>query len=365
MTDDAEDNFLIWLLEHSAVSPNDRAVVFIEVTPPPWIDGKIHRDSHHAQLVPTELLARAAKEGLIEVSGQPSVEQKIRMQRALAGFLKNCGIHDAGNTSASRAAFDKFCRPEVREFERFVSLTGYGLQAAHLAENRHEERRKVAGRSRGNQVRAALLCWLYDNPYNVEAVVATYIISTTTRPRVNNIPVSRSELIHAENVLRQQGLIALVADGIYIGRVRLTALGVQCVEEYAGDWTEMSEDKNRPKSTIQIGVLGTVTGGNLAIQSEGVISQETSPLSGAGSAESEIRRLVAQIQQLSARHAEQLDKPEQVKRDAADLAEEMKRPGEDRDKDRIKDTLTRLATRVSSVSVLTDSVKKLWGLLFG
>jgi hypothetical protein len=75
-------------------------------------------------------------------------------------------------------------------------------------------------------------------------------------------------------------------------------------------------------------------------------------------------RLARDLQTLIEQHAASLEKPELARRDAAEIAEELALPTEEQDRDRLSDTLARLAGRVESVSVIAEAARKLTELLF-
>src|SRR4051812_18057101 len=58
-------------------------------------------------------------------------------------------------------------------------------------------------------------------------------------------------------------------------------------------------------------------------------------------------RAARELQPLIERHAASLEKPELAKRDAAEVAEDLARPSEEQDRDRLSDTIKRLAGRVA------------------
>ncbi|HEY9522847.1 MAG TPA: DUF5955 family protein [Thermopolyspora sp.] len=85
----------------------------------------------------------------------------------------------------------------------------------------------------------------------------------------------------------------------------------------------------------------------------------------ATSAQDEPVRLARELRALIDANAAALDHPERVRRDADDLTEELSRPAGEQDRDRLSDTLKRLAARVTSVTALVEAVTKLRELIFG
>jgi hypothetical protein len=124
----------------------------------------------------------------------------------------------------------------------------------------------------------------------------------------------------------------------------------------------MTTNSNKREPGIQIGILGNVTGQNITIQ-----SKESKQYSGEFPqvSDSDILALAIRIQKLAVAHSGCLEHPEQVERDAKDLVAELEQPEQHRDKDRIRDTMKRLAKRVSAASALAEAVSKLWSMLFG
>ena len=71
----------------------------------------------------------------------------------------------------------------------------------------------------------------------------------------------------------------------------------------------------------------------------------------------DLTALLSDLERLLTEHREQVPAYDGAKRDLADIRDEVARP--DKDKDRISDTLRRLATRVGSVTVLATAADKL------
>lgn len=74
-------------------------------------------------------------------------------------------------------------------------------------------------------------------------------------------------------------------------------------------------------------------------------------------------RLARDLQTLIEQHAGSLEKPELARRDAEEVAEELARPADEQDSDRLSDTIKRLAGRVASVSALAEATKRLAELI--
>ncbi|MDP9849797.1 hypothetical protein [Streptosporangium lutulentum] len=85
---------------------------------------------------------------------------------------------------------------------------------------------------------------------------------------------------------------------------------------------------------------------------------------GEGGGADEAVSLARELRALVERHAASLEKPGPAIRDAAEVADELALPAEEQDRDRLSDTLARLAARVGSVGALAEATKRLTDLLF-
>ncbi len=103
---------------------------------------------------------------------------------------------------------------------------------------------------------------------------------------------------------------------------------------------------------------GTFTG-NIAVGDNATIN-----VVGAAPA-TEPARLARELRALVDANAGALDQPDRARRDAAEIADELARPEPEQDRDRLADTLNRLAGRVTSVAALVEAVEALRKLLFG
>lgn len=109
-----------------------------------------------------------------------------------------------------------------------------------------------------------------------------------------------------------------------------------------------------------------ITGGTFSgITTVGDHAQVTHSTTGeATEGEATAVALATELRALIEQHAASLDQPERARRDAAEVAEELGLPGEEQDRDRLSDTIKRLAARVASIGVLAEATRKLTDLIF-
>lgn len=233
-----------------------------------------------------------------------------------------------------------------------LRLTDEGRLAAENSRSRLAE---AARRQNGREeaVLAALLRWARRDGAGDPPTVVTDFIRPSNSPAVRGVRISLNEAVSAAE---QSEARSLVAFNLATGQIELTGYGDRCVTRYGGDYLGMA-NAERPGDSIRIENGIVVTGGN-----SGDVSFHQSIGRESRGVEAQLAARLLEL--VSARSAE-LPSGALVERDAREIATELNQPAEAQDRDRVRDALTRLQSRVVGVDVLVLAAQELWQRLFG
>lgn len=219
--------------------------------------------------------------------------------------------------------------------------------------------------ARESAVLSRLLMWVYQGggmgapASGVAESLPTASISKFVRPvdpeSTHGVWISSNEARRAAVLADSLNLATF--DG-NLGSVRLTGYGVRCVTDYGGSFAQMSgSEKGRDSIQVQNGIV--VTGGRARDVTFNQGGNSRPP------ADPKAAELAARVVELVAEHRGAIEQSDRVARDAQEVADELSGPSEAQDRDRIRDSLTRLSARVIGIDALAIAVQELWRHLFG
>lgn len=362
--DESKDNFLLWLLEQEA-KPGERASVYLprggrnpEKKISDWrLAEQVTWDLLHHFLLKDEI--RIYERDRITSRDQAETRKDIRR-------IASIGFPEIRHTDES---IDEICarleapRRRKKKSRRWVSLTEDGLIAARNMVALEERLRRSTDPVRRNRVRAAALCWLYSDPSGSAYSSVDYMIGTSVRPRIDGALVTLDECERAEESLLRLGLVEHGDFFIHSTRVALTSAGIRCVERFQGDWGAMRDDKRKP-AAMHIGVIGPVVGQNVSVQSVEPKMNAKMEVGVGSSTGEDLTSMARQICELAHTHADELEEPKQVQRDALELAEELERPDDEQDRARTQDVLHRIIRRGGNVASIVEIGRRIMDALF-
>ncbi|WP_369383239.1 hypothetical protein [Streptomyces sp. cg36] len=186
---------------------------------------------------------------------------------------------------------------------------------------------------------------------------------------VEDVAVTEAEYTTAAESAIRWGLVVRRMDVDWRGELRpillLTGSGRRCSAEYGGNYQAMTEAIGpKPAVSITSGTAGVIQTGGGEVNIDGGLT-----VTGAadGREATEEQRLVSAILAALREHGGELPQQERVwvERDVQEISDALVLPEGEQDRDRVRDTLSRLTRRVTGAGVLAAAVQALWDRLFG